>query len=156
MKKFADDAVAGKFIVSRKGVAKPEGVWLSVELSNGLDSYNDWRKSENGEGLSFSPDSDYIRLDVELRPGIKLFIIDNMKDLKRITDEFDYPFPPNLFDLNSYDAIKIFDKIRDMGYEGIYLTPRGERETHLTFMYGWDMASVVIFDPSKSVVMKYH
>lgn len=124
---------------------KPWGFWISVN--------NGWEEWCKGENYGYTDENRTI-LNVELSPNLKLWKIDNMKDFIEIWEE--YTGKPNKDkDLNlcifwKPDSKNFWQWLKQKGFHGVYITDKGQYETRFdTWLYGWDCASIVIFNPKQ-------
>jgi len=130
---------------------KPDGIWLSVD-----NGWEDWCKGED-----FMLDRD-AQLQVQLKDDLEILVIDSMENFLTWMHEFEA--------YNEVDKTKMYNKEGfGIGYatfnphlwawtaskcDGIFVTDKGQWATRMdTFLYGWDCASICMFDPTH---IKFH
>lgn len=165
--------IAGERKEPSQGISnKPAGLWLDWN-----DGWKEWCESESfHDGLK-----NYECLDAEVKPFLKVWLIDSRADFFNLWRRF---YREEI--LNAYDALKKLRKINEglrvrrsqeaesfargiltlhffdfwkwlkdkCGIEAVALTGKGQAETRFgTWLYGWDCSSIVVFDP-KNVRLK--
>lgn len=115
------------------------GLWASPV--NSRWSWKSWCESND-----FRVDSFRCYTKWKLRDPRRILIIDSAEDLIRATDRFGILF--------YFSYILDFQKIKDAGYDGIFLTARGNSECHFSICYkgetidlnSWDCESIVVWN----------
>lgn len=169
----ADALVAGKRRQpERQNHTKPAGMWLS--WNGGWEQFCEtWESWMEGRTC----------LRASIKPGLKILEIDCMADLDEAFTGFEqnpvetYPEDMLVFKqhheqmkecmkdmfpgdhhLRRYDfsvAPLFWHWLQTKGYAGVALTERGQWQTRMpTFLYGWDCASICIFDPNNVTFSK--
>lgn len=140
--------------------SKPTGLWLS--WNGGWEyfckyDYTDWMKGKTC-------------LKAEIKPNLNIWLIDSFVDFIEVWNKFIYPEKINLntdkFQYEICSFIKLYESKQkgkdfwewlqtELKIDGVALTKIGQCETRMsTWLYGWDVASVVLFNP-KNVVLKW-
>lgn len=129
-----------KKIRNRKYCSKPSGgLWASsIDSKIGWKDYCISSSYYKKGGLK-----NYIKF--KIKPESNIYIIDSLNDL------YSLPFQINddMFGQTYID----FKKMAESGYQGVYLTEKGLTRTSSFLgyefnLYGWDVESLVIFDPN--------
>lgn len=129
-----------KKIRNRKYCNKPSGgLWASsIDSKIGWKDYCISSSYYKKDGLK-----NYIKF--KIKPESNIYIIDSLNDL------YSLPFQINddMFGQTYID----FKKMAESGYQGVYLTEKGLTRTSSFLgyefnLYGWDVESLVIFDPN--------
>jgi len=143
-------ALKGEFILQKGTISnKPRGLWLSW-----TKGWEEWCKVE-----SFGDLPNKTCLHAQLNPGLDIWLIDSMDDFLEVWGDFkgkkahikDYPTMNiiSLYESNFWQWLKDTKNI-----DGVALTDKGQCATRMrTWLYGWDCASIVIFNPD-NVILK--
>ena len=133
---------------------KPLGVWLSW---NG--GWEKWTESEAPTWLEGQ-----VVLVAQLKPGFKLWLINEMTDFVVMWEEFNNHIGDTVYSMSGLYWCHDFNKMKQFwdwiknvkGYGGIALTDAGQWATRMnTFLYGWDCQSIVIFDTNNIIFKRY-
>jgi hypothetical protein len=121
------------------GIAnKPQGIWIS--WNGGWEDFcrDDFTTWMDGKAC----------LRASLAPDLRIWKIDTLEDFTAVWHKFDPENKPDMMLFSKYDHLKDFWAwIQAQGYDGIAMTEQGQwRTRRTTFLYGWDVSSVVIFD----------
>jgi len=134
---FVECVLSGNNKLHQGIFIKPLGVWLS--WNNG---WEEWCESEP----NFI--SGRICLEAKLKDGLNVWLIDSIKDFNDIWNQFD--------NKTEFSTILIDNKfwhwLQDTYHiDVVALTDKGQWATRMnTWLYGWDCASIVVFN-SKNV-----
>lgn len=132
-------------IKNQEYFCKPSGgIWASTYTPN--DKYlSEWHEfcCENFWS-SISENAVVFNLKTEA----KIYTIDNMEDLVRFTEKYEFKGPiPEIFSIKCYD----FERAAK-NYDAIHLTSKGQWETRMPMDYtlpnfnGWDVESILIMN----------
>jgi len=147
-KEFVDKARNGEFEFAGGGLhSKPIGLWLSWD-----GGWEDWTSSEWPAWMERK-----VCLQAKLKPGLKLWHIDTFEDFIRVWNEFKtfanikeentYMSMISLYD-SKKKGIDFWDWLKEKKVDGVALTDSGQWATRMkTWLYGWDAACIVIFNP---------
>ncbi|MEW6035399.1 MAG: hypothetical protein AB1529_02190 [Candidatus Micrarchaeota archaeon] len=147
---FAESAVNGEFIPSGDRT-KPSGLWLS--WGSGWDYF-----TGSNPGLMFKGT---VKFRAEMRSGLKLFLLDGRESFDSMMAEFRREvkvaettgsgYPDGTWPDNNwvYYEKSPWQWLRERGYDGVAVTEEGYLDTN--FQFGWDAASIVIFEPAGNV-----
>lgn len=130
---------------------KPRGgLWSSPVMSD--FGWKDWCEAETFRTENFNTWTKF-----KLSPGTKILVIDSKEDFLEIL--YKYGTEP----VPVFGLCLDFDKIMSDGWEGIYLTEKGNRECHLIMevfiisdLNAWDCESMVLFDCDKIEITEIH
>ena len=131
---YVDRVLSGDIRLHQGLKTKPLGVWIS--WNNGWEK---WCKSE----------SDFIAgrtcLKVKLKDGLNVWLIDSLDDFNEIWKQFN-----NESGLSILIDNKFWYWLQDTYHiDAVALTDKGQWTTRMdTWLYGWDVASIVVFNPN--------
>ncbi len=158
--KYKEDILNGKFKLARTNlISKPAGLWLSW---NGgweqfcKDDFTSWMGTR-------------VCLKAKIKPNLKIWLINTFEDFLEVWNRFTFPLviKPEAklrFQFDTCSILKLYEckergkdfwewLQREFKIDGVALTDIGQCETRMsTWLYGWDVASVVIFNP-KNVIL---
>lgn len=126
---------------------KPRGFWIS--WNHGWEKFCKYDYKEWME-------KDKVCLRVKLKPGLRIWLIDSMDDFNSIWSKFPYGVADEKFLTSFSSLMKAQEKGHDFwswlqetyAIDGVALTEAGQWRTRMdTWLYGWDCASIVIFNP---------
>jgi len=152
-RRYVPSALKGEFVLQPGGpLNKPQGLWLSWN-----EGWERWCESENFGDLSKKA-----CLHAQLKPNLNIWLIDSMADFLDIWHEFKgrKRIHPKDYSVNSIMGLyqnNFWEWLRGIKHiDGIALTDKGQWATRWdTWLYGWDAASIVIFDPSNVKLTDY-
>jgi len=141
-KEHVPKVLNGEFVLQPGGPRnKPQGLWLS--WNNG---WEEWCKAE-----SFGDLPRKACLHAQLKPGLNIWLIDSMQDFLDIWQEFKgHKVHPKDYSICSIMGLiqSDFWEWLNNKVDGVALTDKGQCVTRYdTWLYGWDVASIVIFNP---------
>jgi len=127
------------FTINKRSVLlnKPNGVWIS--WNGGWEQYvKDYFPSwMTATTLSVS---------VKIKPDLNIWLIDSYEDFMHMWNQSEFK---NINPKNTgLHLIRFWTWLCEQRINGIALTDKGQRETRIvTFLSGWDCASIIIFLP---------
>ena len=153
-KQHVSKGIKGEYRTLPGGLdSKPLGIWLSWD--------NGWEDWCNGEWPDWMKGKACLK--AEMKPGLKLWHIDNLEDFKEVWDKFlkqmeiDGKSPLHTEFANSMltiyqakaDGYDFWEWLKKEKVDGVALTDKGQWRTRMdTWLYGWDAACIVIFKPN--------
>ncbi len=141
-KKYKDDALKGDFKLNDSNALdnKPKGLWLS--WNNGWEK---WSLGENFGGPANKKDN--VCLNAKLKSNLKLWCINSFNDFMEVWNKFTDK-DPTIFNIITIKENNFWEWLKNKEYDGVALTDKGQWATRFkTWLYGWDCASIVIFNP---------
>lgn len=138
----------GFLINDNKDHFKPNGIWLSID--------NDWERWCDAN--NFNQEKNEVILELKLHNQDKYWVIDSLDDFYAKFNEFCAAKRISHTTGSIHDIMlsrPFFDWVKSKGYHGVILTKQGQIQTHMkTFMYGWDCASICVFNPEDIEVIR--
>jgi hypothetical protein len=122
--------------IRNSGIKPKGGLWASPLNSN--YGWKDWCEAESFGDLSTNFTFEF---------DGNVLIIDSFSDMKNI---------PWSEPVQGYYTID-FEKIKEDGFDAVFLTEKGQNETRLTYprsLYGWDCESVIVLNHKRIITMR--
>lgn len=129
-------------------VNKPQGgLWgspVTDDYDNIISTWHEWCV-----GNHFTQGLSNYYIEYNIKNDSKLYIIDNQDDFINLIESYDKvksDLPINMFIYPNFEEIS-------KDYDGIYLTQKGQFDTHMPFenisynLYGWDCECLLLFTP---------
>ena len=153
-KEYSEPALNGVFnLMDSKLVIKPKGLWLSWN-----DGWEEWCKDNDCDWVN---PAEKDCLVAELKPGLKLWLIDDTKDFFDVWHEYspynkDTDSVLSIYRSQDTKGINFWDWLKQTHkVDGVALTDQGQWRTRLTtWLYGWDCACILIFNPNNVILEK--
>ena len=159
--KFNQDIVFVSYLPEKYDIKKFKGIeydWqaqMNNKCRNGLwacpiDSnwgWEKWCRHENTTAIDKMKHSFFFKL----KPGAKIYSIDNINDLKKISTTYQHD---DLGRIRGTQKKIDFNKLLSNGYDGIYAsenavtTLRNGLSSEMDELYTWDVESICIFNPN--------
>ncbi len=123
-----------------RNICKPYGgIWASPVDSD--FGWKEWCELEGGDAFIKRTQKSF---KFKLKPDSKIYTIDSVYDLEELNKKF------AILDDRKFESWFDYEKMKNSGYDGLFMTAQGERTTRLAntlvSFYGWDCESIVVFN----------